>query len=124
MNAKFLANLIINNPNNLEDIMILVKKYKLEALLPSIFSIIKKTIDQNKKQNSLKIETAFPLDEMAINKIVSLLKKEGVQVKTDTQFDEVIINKKLIAGFKVSSKDKIVDATLDTLLSPFYKQAL
>jgi F0F1-type ATP synthase delta subunit len=112
MNALQLAKVFIQNENKTTEILSLVQRYKLESLLPAVSVYLKKLSSQESNRNRVIVQSAFALNENSKLSIEKLL---------DTKIDEVQVNGKLIAGFKAYTRDKIVDASLGTLLAPFAK---
>lgn len=121
MNATALATLIQNNAEHTDAVLSLIKKYKLESLVPSALEIIRKRQAREVKNNRTVVESAFPLDATTEANIVSML---GRQTGKSVRMDSVIVNNNLIAGFKAYTRDHIIDASLPTLLAPFYKKTL
>jgi F0F1-type ATP synthase delta subunit len=107
MNSKYLAKLIIDNQGNFQKVLEIVKKYKLEKLLPSTLSVIGKIQNREENRNKIKVESVVELDTNSKNEIEKLV---------NGKIDKLSIDKNLIAGFKVYTREKIVDASLANML--------
>lgn len=114
MNSKSLTKYIIKNREslNFEALFLYIKKFKLEFLLPNILKDLKKFEDREIKINKNTLITPHFLDQE--NKI-------KLQEKYNLKIDKELIDKKIITGYKLYTKEKIVDASLDTLLKNFIK---
>ncbi len=112
MNALDLAKVFIKYENNTREILSLVQRYKLESLLPAVIVYLEKLSTQESNRNMVVVESAFPLSENSKLSIEKMIKMK---------IDEQKVDSKLIAGFKIYTRDHIVDASLDTLLAPFAK---
>lgn len=113
MNALQLAKVFIKYENNTKDIISIVKRYRLESLLPAVMVYLEKLSRQERDRNKVVVQSAFALNENS---------KLSIEQMIHAKIDHVQVNKKLIAGFKVYTKDHIVDASLDTLLAQFARQ--
>ncbi len=107
MNSKYLAKLILDNQDNFQKVLEIVKKYKLEKLLPSTLSVVDKIQNREENRNKIKVESAVELDTNSKNEIEKLV---------NGKIDKLSIDKNLIAGFKVYTREKIIDASLANML--------
>ena len=116
MNSKIISKYIIKNQNSLEsNLPILfdyIKKYKLEFLLPEILKNLEKHKNREIEINKNKLITPHKL---------SLENKESLESKYNLKIDEENLDKNIITGYKIYTRDKIIDASLDTLLKNFIK---
>jgi len=112
MKATELAKVFEKFPNNQKEILEIVKKRKLEFLLPKVLQVLNKKATFSEQQNQIILETPFKTSSEAKKKVEEKL---GLKIGVEK------INKSLIAGFRVYTKDKILDATLDTLLKQIIK---
>jgi len=108
MNARYLAKLILDNQDNFSKVMILVKKYKLEKLLPASLQIINKINNREENRNKVTVESAVELDQDSLHSIERLVNRK---------VEKVNINKNLVAGFKAYTREKIIDASLQNMLN-------
>lgn len=108
MNSKYLAKLILDNQDNLAKVMEIVKKYKLEKLLPSTLSVIKKIQNREENRDKVKVSSAVELNAESLKSIESLVQRK---------IDNTEIDKSLVAGFKVFTREKIIDASLVNMLN-------
>ena len=112
MKAIALASVFERYTNNTALVLDIVKKRNLSFLLPQTLKYLKKKIIFNEIQNQISVETPFELSSEA---------QKHIENRVGLQIEKVKINKGLIAGFKVYTKDKILDASLDTLLKQIIK---
>ncbi len=112
MNSLKLANLLISYKENSKGFFSVISKNKLEYLLPSIKIKLEKIQDQETFREKVKIETPHALGDEIKQKIENIynIKIEKEEIKKD-----------IIAGYRLYSKDKIVDASLNTLLKNLIK---
>ena len=104
MNSKYLAKLILDNQDNFAKVMQIVEKYKLEKLLPSTLNVIKKIKSREENRNQVKVESAVELNSQSLKSIESMINMK------------ISIDKSMIAGFRVHTRDKVIDASLVNML--------
>ena len=114
MNSKIITKYIIQNKANLNIAALgeYIKKYKLQFLLPEVLKELNKNINREAEINRTKIVSAHKLDK---DNISSLENKYNIKI------DNEEIQSELVTGYKLYTKDKIVDASLNTLLKNFIK---
>jgi F0F1-type ATP synthase delta subunit len=116
MNSLKLANLLIRNSKKdtfkISDFISVITKNKLEYLLPSIKIKLAKIQREQDFRNEIKIQTPHPVSKEI---------KEKIENVYNLKIEKEEIEKEMIAGYKLYSKDKIVDASLNTLLKKFTK---
>ena len=115
MSLSFLiAKQIVNEKATVEQVIFLLKKYKMLALLPSIkHSVVKLYNEQNKKE-SIIIETPFELSDSAVTTIKRI-------VGNDTAHHEVVLNKHILAGFKARFKGVLYDGSAERIIKQLLK---
>lgn len=111
MNSQIILDYIIKNKNtdnfSVDNLFIYLKKYNLEFLLPDILKKIKKYNLRENKLNKVKVETPYKLDTQ---------NKNSLEEKYNLKIEKEIINKDIITGYKLYTREKIIDASIDTLL--------
>ncbi len=107
MNSKYLAKLILDNQDNFAKVMQIVEKYKLEKLLPSTLNVIKKIKSREENRNQVKVESAVELNSQSLKSIESMI---------NMKISKTNIDKSMIAGFRVHTRDKVIDASLVNML--------
>lgn len=112
MKAIDLASVFEKYPNNLKDVFDVVKKRHLDFLLPDVYKLLKAKNIRFSDMNEIIVESPFEIGDEA---------KQSIEKKLDLKIDKTKINKEMIAGFRVYTKDKILDASLDTLLKQIIK---
>ncbi len=108
MNSKYLAKLILDNQDGFAKVMEIVKKYKLEKLLPSTLRMIKKIQNREENRDKVRVSSAVELNAESLKSIESLIQRK---------IDNTEIDKSLVAGFKVFTREKIIDASLANMLN-------
>ena len=104
-----IAKLLAEEKTTVSDIDRVLTRYKLRALFPSIADLYRRIASHKKLDNTLMIETPFPLSEASLEKIHTVVGKEV----TD---HEVTINKALLAGFKARFQGKLYDGSADRII--------
>ena len=90
-----------------------IKNNNLNYLLPSIHKFLEKIKRDEAEKSIEKIISPFEL-----NKEVEKEIKDKYSLENSKQ----VIDKKIIAGFKIYTRNKIVDASLGTILKNFTKK--
>lgn len=112
MKASALANVFEKYPQSTKEILNIIKNKKLDYLLPSVFVLLKKKADIFILSEDVTIESPFELSSEA---------KKQVEMRVGEKITKERINKDMIAGFKVYTKNSIMDASLDNLLKQIIK---
>ena len=118
MQSQKLAKIILNMKEvkgenfSIANFLSVIKKNNLEYLLPSINKVLSKMKKDGESKDLEKIISPFLLEDTT---------KKELKDKYNLTNTEQIIDKKIIAGFKIYTKNKIVDASLDTILKNFNK---
>lgn len=111
MNANILTKYIlkqISNSNfNYEAFSLFVKKYNLQYLIPAVIDKLRKSDLREKEMNKVKIVSPVKLSQS---------NKELVESKYNVQIGEEIIDNRLVAGYKLYTRENILDASLENLL--------
>jgi F0F1-type ATP synthase delta subunit len=110
--SRNLANVIFKKDPNIDDVIMLLEKYKLLSVLPSLLGTLRYLRDADIKETELRIESPFPIDDMAQSSIKRMLGN------TDAKYT-VVINKELLAGFKVRFNGTLYDASAQRMIQRF-----
>lgn len=112
--AKLLLKLVDRKDKNraisVADFLQVIKNNNLNYLLPSIHKFLEKIKRDETEKSTEKIISPFEL-----NKEVEKEIKDKYSLENSKQ----VIDKKIIAGFKIYTRNKIVDASLGTMLKHF-----
>lgn len=103
---KLIIKLAELNPSE-EQLRKLFTKYNLTYLLPAIQKSSNKLIQKEKFANENRLLSPFILDEIVINKI-----EEKYKLKVDKRE----IKGEILAGYKLYTRDKVVDNTLSSII--------
>lgn len=115
MNSLKLARLLIEineSKNGLVSFLKVIDKNKLNYILPNILESLKKIESKELEENKEIILSSYKLGKETRENIISkykLTKPENIE------------DRNIITGFKIYTKDKIVDASLNTILKKFTK---
>lgn len=107
--SRKLASRILLKQSSLEEVVTLLRKYKMLSLLPSIRTSMLQMSDALEKKESIIIETPFPLSDESIKKIKRI-------VGNDIASHEVIINKNILAGFQARFKGILYDGSAQRII--------
>lgn len=110
--SRKLATLIIEKRTTLEEIYVLLAKYKMLSLLPSIKQALLSVSSQVGKQDTIEIESPFPLSNQAVEKVKSIVGNTSAK-------HEVVINKNALAGFKARFKGILYDGSAERIIKQF-----
>jgi F0F1-type ATP synthase delta subunit len=118
MQTQKLAKILINMQyskdlrESVANFLFVIKKNNLGYLLPSINKALSKIRKDEEEKNIEKIISPFLLEDTT---------EKELKEKYDLENTEQVIDKKMIAGFKIYTRNKIVDASLSTILKNFTK---
>lgn len=112
MKAAELAEVFIKYPNNTKQLLDIVKKKKLDFLLPKALEFLNKKRIFTETQDEVLLETPFETSDEA---------RASIESKFGLKIQKQKVNKDMIAGFRVYTKNKILDASLDGLLKQIIK---
>lgn len=104
-----IAKLIVEKDANIDDVVVLLRKYKLLSLLTSIKDQVKRLGKDVNQRDTLQIESPFEISNEAIANIKRI-------VGNDLAPHSLSINKNLLAGFKARFKEKLYDASAERVL--------
>ena len=104
-----LAKSIVKKNLNIEDVILMLRKYKLLTLLPSVLRNIKQMHSIESERENISIETPFRLHDDALNKIQTII--------GDTSAPHTVsIKKEILAGFKARFKGKLYDGSAKRII--------
>lgn len=112
--SRKLATLIIEKNVTVEDVSVILTKYNLLGLLPSILVNVEEIASHTKKGDTLAIESPFPLADEAVARI-----KDMTGNKESSH--EITINKNLLAGFRARFKGKLYDGSAERIIRQLTK---
>lgn len=115
MNSLKLARLLIEkneSKNGLVNFLKVLDKNKLNYILPNILESLKKIESKEKIESQEIIISSYKLGKDT---------KERLAEKYELSSPENREDKSIITGFKIYTKNKIVDASLNTILKKFTK---
>ncbi len=107
MTSNSLSKVLEKYNANPEVLFAVIQKRNLSFLLPAALKLLKLKEEKEKFRNEVVLESAF---EVSDENLKILEEKVGEKV------EKKIINKNLVTGFKVYTRNRILDASLDTLL--------
>lgn len=110
--SRKIAKEIIEKDISANDLVLVLQSYNLVSLLPSILDQVKRIISGKKKESGVIIESPFPLSEDSISHIKKIICDEHTS-------HEVIIEKKLLAGFKARYKGMLYDGSAERIVRQF-----
>ncbi|MDQ5957476.1 MAG: synthase delta subunit [Patescibacteria group bacterium] len=112
MNSQTIVDYIIKNKEkvSLQSIFDYAHKFDLDYLLPDVLSKIKRYNNREIKNSTVVLETSVNADEDTL---------KALENRYDLKIEKNQINKNIIAGYKIYSRDSIVDASIETLLKNF-----
>ena len=118
-NSKNIANLIQTLLDNDKDdlAMQILKASELKNLLPNIVEILKR---KNLKLEDYKVTKIYSKTELK----EETLKEIGKILNINTQGAKIIIDTQMSAGVKVKSQDRLIDATLSSMLQKGLEELL
>lgn len=107
--SRKIAEVIVRKGAKIDDVVDALRSYKLLALLPSIKKAVEQMNRDEHLEESIAIESPFPLNEKAIAQIKRL-------AGNDLALHSVTINKNLLAGFKARFKGKLYDGSAERIV--------
>lgn len=105
--SRNLAHLLLQNRVSVSDVVSVLAKYKLLSILPLVLVSLKQLKESTLSENTLSIETPYPLSETSI---AAIKKITGGDIHT------ISINEALLAGFKARFKGKLYDGSAERVL--------
>lgn len=104
-----IAKIIVEKDANIDDVIVLLRKYKLLSLITSIKDQVKRLGKDVNQRDTLQIESPFEIGDDAIKNIKRI-------VGNDLAPHSISINKNLLAGFKTRFKEKLYDASAERII--------
>lgn len=114
MNSQTIVDYIIKNEDTLKIDLLFsyLKKFKLEYLMSDVLTKLKKYNKREKENSKIILESPVQINNNT---------QSSLESKYNLKIEEFRTNQNLVAGYKLYSKDRIVDASIDTLLKNFTK---
>ncbi len=134
MLTNALAILLQKEKINIDDLCAFLDTHHLKNILPSLLFVLQKKADKEKEEESIVIETPFPLsEENKKNIVIAIMKgEEGTSENstynsvhsTDRVFPTIKenINTQLLLGYRVKHKEKVIHANLLRTLTHFLRK--
>lgn len=118
-NSKNIAILIetLINSGKEDLVMQILQSQELKSLAPNILEVLKRKQVKIEDFNQTKIYSKTELKEKVLEQIAS---STGI----NTQGAKIIIDEKMSAGIKIKSRDRLVDASLATMLEKGLEELL
>lgn len=107
--SRTLALYLAHGKASLDDVITLLSTYKLLDLLPSIKNALTQISSQVHKKDFILIESPFALSAHSIEKIKGMVGDAHAP-------HEVIINKRILAGFKATFKGMMYDGSAERIV--------
>ncbi len=107
--SRTLASYLILGKVTLDDVVVLLTKYKLLTLLPSVKQALQQMSTRVEKDATIMIETPFPLSDASIQKIKEMTKNPKASHK-------ITINKNILAGFKATYQGIMYDGSAERII--------
>ncbi len=107
--SRQLASYLILEKASLEDVVLLLTKYKLLTLLPSIKQALVHMSSGTKKSETIMIESPLTLSDESIIKIKSIIGNLKAP-------HAVTFNKNVLAGFKATYKGILYDGSGERII--------
>ena len=104
-----IANLVLKNNLSLNNLNLVLAKYNAQSMLPIILKKLKSKIKLSNPTRTLEIATV--LSPAALESLKLQL------FKSDLEDVEVIINNKLLAGFRSTQNYKSIDASAERIIN-------
>lgn len=104
-----IAKLIVEKDVNIDDVVVLLRKYKLLSLITSIKDQVNRLGKEVNQRDTIQIESPFEINDDAIGHIKRI-------VGNDLAPHSISINKNLLAGFKARFKEKLYDASAERII--------
>lgn len=110
--SRKLAHIIVSKEIPIDTVIILLTKYKMLGLLPSLKKSLLELSLRSENRNTIMIESPFALSLESIHKIKKI-------AGNDLAPHDVTINKNLLAGFKARYKEILYDGSAERMLKTF-----
>ena len=107
--SRTFATYLFEGKSTVDDVVFLLSKYKLLALLPQVKKMLVQISHSAHKKDAMISETPFVLGEEALIHIKTIAGNSKV-------LHEVIINKHILAGFKAKYKGLLYDGSAERII--------
>lgn len=107
--SRKLASYLISEKVTLDDIVVFLTKYKLLTLLPSIKQALVQMSYTVARNETITIESPFPLGDQSLQKIKGMTKNPSAP-------HMVVINKNILAGFKATYQGIMYDGSAERII--------
>ena len=107
--SRHIAALIISGKTTLSLVIELLTKYKMLSLMPSIKQSLMQMSSQVNAQDTIMIESPFPLSDVAVKHV------KGIVGNNDAMY-EISINKNVLAGFKARFRGMLYDGSAERII--------
>jgi F0F1-type ATP synthase delta subunit len=108
--SQTIAQTIWKHHSNIDDVVMVLKKYKLLPLLLPVKHHLEKIATMESKTDVVRIESPFPLSQESL---ASIIERTG----SSTAKSEVTINKDLLAGWKARYQGKLYDGSAERIVN-------
>ena len=130
MLTNALATLLQKEKINIDDLYLFLDAHHLKSILPSLLLVLKKKADKRKEEESISIETPFPLsEENKKNIAIEIMKGEENVGKSNAHSTDTLsptikeyINPQLLLGYRAKYKEKVIHANLLRTLTRFLRK--
>jgi F0F1-type ATP synthase delta subunit len=110
--SRTIAELIVKKNAKIDDVVDTLRKYNLLSLLPSIQDAVIKLTQDKGLEDTIRIESPFPVGDTALKKIQRI-------VGNDLAPTETVINKNVLGGFKARFKGRLYDGSAERIIRQF-----
>ncbi len=107
--SRNIAKLLTTERTTLSQVVDVLTKYKMLSLLPSIKQSLVQTSSHTDSTDTIMIETPFPLSQESVKKIKRIVGNDLVE-------HDVVINKRILAGFKARFRGKLYDGSAERII--------
>jgi F0F1-type ATP synthase delta subunit len=107
--SRKLATYLISGKITLDDVVVLLTKYKLLTLLPSVKQALVQMSTSVQKHQTMTIESPFSLSDQSLQKIKGMTKNPEAPHR-------VVINKNILAGFKATYQGIMYDGSAERII--------
>jgi F0F1-type ATP synthase delta subunit len=108
--SRRIALTIRENDTSIDKVVETLREYKLLSLLPSIKDAMEDLAGKDVEENTIEIESPFPLSKEAEARIKRIVGNDLAEAR-------VAINKDLLAGFKARWKGKLYDGSAQRIIN-------
>jgi F0F1-type ATP synthase delta subunit len=107
--SRTIAKVIMEKSVTVSDVTSVLKSHNLLALLPQILKALKQMNVSSRSENTILVESPFPLSENAIARIKRI-------VGNDIAPHIAAINKDLLTGFKARFRGRLYDGSAERII--------